>query len=619
MKHQGFMITRLALTGPKVEDAELQFRRGLNVITGPSDTGKTFAFQCIDFMLGAGKAPKSIPEARGYDSVSLDIRDYETNRDISLTRSLSGGQFKLNDEGKERVLKEKHVANDDKSASQYYLNLSDLQAKRIRKNENGETVSFSFRKMAHLSVISEEDVIKNISPILSGQRSTATEEKSAFNLLISGSDDSSIVAIPDPKEVKKRFEAKEEVLGELIAKQKLKIQELQVDADLPDLIEQLDRLEQLINECTESLNEMEESTALLEEIRSEAWARLKPVESRIDFLFELQARFSLLNDQYHSDMLRLQAIEESSIRLDEMSLEHCPVCGALSKNQDPNYQEYQTDPLSVAESCASEVSKIKGLISDLELTRGDIKREINELNSKKSHYQDELKIASLNLQDHLNTRINHAINNLNTHQERKEHILKAISQYEQLRELEKLQNDLQKESSEKREKPKFTLPDNHYLEEFAKAVQERLKAWKFPYLDRVTFDGNAYDIVISGRPRSSHGKGVRAVTHAAFTLSLLRYCLDNDLPHSGVVVIDSPLVVYRQPDADEESFSSDVKLAFYYDLSQSFLDSQVIIIENDAPPDDLVSTNSANIIQFTGTSQGRYGFIPTQRQFDKVA
>jgi hypothetical protein len=83
-------------------------------------------------------------------------------------------------------------------------------------------------------------------------------------------------------------------------------------------------------------------------------------------------------------------------------------------------------------------------------------------------------------------------------------------------------------------------------------------------------------------------------------------------------VIDSPLVVYRQPDAGEEGFSSDVKLAFYYDLSQSYQDAQVIVIENDAPPDDLDTANAVNVIRFTGTNQGRRGFIPVPSQSDKV-
>ena len=620
MTRHGFMITRLALTGPTVEAAELRFRAGLNVITGPSDTGKTFAFECIDFMLGASRPPKTIPEADGYDSVCLDIRDRQTNEEISLTRSLKGGSFKLDIGGKKKILGDKHKAENEDTASQFLLKLSNLQDKMIRKNASGQTRAFSFRHMAHLSVISEEEVIKNRSPILSGQYVKATEEKSAYTLLLSGSDDSSIVEVPDPREIKGHFEAKEEVLVGVIASTKSKIEEISIDVDLPTLNKQLGRLEHSIHECEASLNERMESAAPFEEIRHTVWGELNKIESRLGVLSELQSRFFLLYDQYQSDILRLQAIAESGARLGEMSLDRCPVCGALPEDQDKDHQECQIEPLDVARSCISEISKIKGLISDLELTQDDVKIEIDKLSSSGSQYRDELTRATQILEDYHSPRISDAINNLKMHQEQKEHLLKAISLYEQLNELEELLKDLQKETTKQKQatKPTFAGLRDHHLEAFAKAVQRRLEAWKFPNLDRVTFDKQDWDIVISGRNRSSHGKGVRAVTHAAFTLSLLRYCLDSDLPHSGVVVIDSPLVVYRQPDAGEEGFSSDVKLAFYYDLSQSYQDAQVIVIENDAPPDDLDTANAINLIRFTGTNQGRRGFIPTPSQSDKV-
>jgi hypothetical protein len=90
---------------------------------------------------------------------------------------------------------------------------------------------------------------------------------------------------------------------------------------------------------------------------------------------------------------------------------------------------------------------------------------------------------------------------------------------------------------------------------------------------------------------------------------LLTYCSTNELPHPGFVLIDSPLIVYREPDDDEGGFSRDVKDAFYRSLATDFKDTQVIIIENDVPPSDLV-TNS-KIIEFTGGEHGRKGFVPS--------
>ena len=59
----GFQIRRLTLVGRGVPDAEVTFKEGLNVVSGPSDTGKTFIVQCIDYMLGGKDMPEPIPAA----------------------------------------------------------------------------------------------------------------------------------------------------------------------------------------------------------------------------------------------------------------------------------------------------------------------------------------------------------------------------------------------------------------------------------------------------------------------------------------------------------------------------------------------------------------------------
>ena len=74
----------MALTGPGKEPAEVTFRRGLNVIAGPSDTGKSFIAQCIDYALGSGDPPKEIPEAEGYSSVALQIEANSDRRVYTL-------------------------------------------------------------------------------------------------------------------------------------------------------------------------------------------------------------------------------------------------------------------------------------------------------------------------------------------------------------------------------------------------------------------------------------------------------------------------------------------------------------------------------------------------------
>lgn len=146
-------------------------------------------------------------------------------------------------------------------------------------------------------------------------------------------------------------------------------------------------------------------------------------------------------------------------------------------------------------------------------------------------------------------------------------------------------------------------------EEFSRVMEQILRSWHFPNLERVTFNEKEHDVIISGRSRTSHGKGIRAITHAAFNLALLKYCNTKPLPHPGNVVIDSPLVVYKEPDKDE-SLDPEVKDLFYREIAVAFSSSQVIIFENDDPPMDV--SNIATVIRFTGTDHGRRGFIPSR-------
>ena len=61
------------------------------------------------------------------------------------------------------------------------------------------------------------------------------------------------------------------------------------------------------------------------------------------------------------------------------------------------------------------------------------------------------------------------------------------------------------------------------------------------------FEDSTQDIRVDGEDRKDNGKGVRAVMHAAFKVALLIYCQRNDLPHPDFLVLDTPLLTYRDP------------------------------------------------------------------------
>ena len=128
------------------------------------------------------------------------------------------------------------------------------------------------------------------------------------------------------------------------------------------------------------------------------------------------------------------------------------------------------------------------------------------------------------------------------------------------------------------------------LREFSTAMQQRLSAWGIPDADTVRYDRSEQDIVAGDQLRAAHGKGVRAILHAAFTVALLRYCLDRDIPNPGFVVLDSPLVTYRPSDSetaprtDDDATLDETVVAAFYDDIQRGGDGRIIVMENTDPP-----------------------------------
>lgn len=90
----GFYIKRLIVAGDAGEESYVKFKKGLNVITGPSDTGKSYIYQCVNYMLGGSDAPKRIKESKQYTKIYLEISTY-SNTLYTLERDFSGGDFKL--------------------------------------------------------------------------------------------------------------------------------------------------------------------------------------------------------------------------------------------------------------------------------------------------------------------------------------------------------------------------------------------------------------------------------------------------------------------------------------------------------------------------------------------
>jgi hypothetical protein len=612
----GIQLRALRATGRGKPPAEVLFGPGFNVISGASNTGKSYILQCIDFMLGGSTRPKRIDESVGYESLFLEFEDH-SHQLHQLERSLSGHGFvhRLISNGtalSEETLSEKHDPNDKQTVSGLLLGLSDAWGKRIRQSQAGKTRDVSFRDLAWLALIDEMRIISDESPVLSGQYTARTEELSLFKLLLTGVDDSSVIATESRKESKARQKAQLELLDRLIPDLETEI--AGIDKEPASIDERRKRTEEAIAARTEVLTFSQQEIAEHEKTRREAWEKTKHLERRQASTIELRRRFAFLEEHYKNDLARLQAIIEMDSYFSQLQQVRCPLCGAPADQHDPAAHDGQSsDQLeNIRQACRAEIGKINGLLRDLVGTTTQLDSELSTI----QHQYSEQALLFQSATNNILTRLSPAAKQ---HQLALTEVISVRDRLAQAAVLHVRLLGLQAERNKIasyvwKAEPKEDASDilmSQSVEAFTLKVQTLLETWKYPGLTRVTFSDEKVDLVISGKERASEGKGFRAIAYAAFMIGLFDHCVDSaaQLPHPGLVVLDSPLVTYKRRDsAPGEQISEDVTVAFYESLAKLPANKQVIVLENNDPPVNL--HGQINYTHFSRSTTGRYGFFP---------
>ena len=601
-------LRRIAFKGPN-GDSDLEFASGVNVVCGASDTGKSFLAESIDFMLG-GSELREITERAKFAEVELDlgISDGESFR---LRRATSGGNFTLIDidaEGSTRsALKQAHAHDKTDNLSGFLLEKIGLLGKRILKSRSKATTrSLSFRDLARLVIVQEGEIQQRGSPFWSGQYITKTSELATVKLLLTGIDDSAVVAVGDAGPDNTRQIA---LIDELLADLASEIED--AGADREEFIDQLGRLEISIAGRRESLNLAQRQLDDLLAQRREAFEERSSMQNRLGEIGDLLARFNLLHEHYTVDTDRLNAIRESGSLFVHIDVKPCPVCGARPEDQHLG-AACDGDVDAVVLAANSEIQKIARLLAELEGTVSDLSAEKEELS--RSITEQEARYQELNkaIQETLAPDVKGYQASFSELVEERASVLKLVDLFARREKLEARRLALQDdgESADGEEPVKGGIPDSaaHAL---SMKVSTILQAWNFPGEGHVHFDKQSMDFIIDGKQRASRGKGLRAITHAAVNIALLEYCQEKGLSHPGFVVLDSPLLAYFKPEGPEDHAlkGTDLKERFYeYLVTHHGADSQVLIIENQHPPEGLENRLVMNV--FSGNpAEGRFGLL----------
>jgi len=612
----GFQLRRLRVTGPDVADADIAFSGGLNVISGPSDTGKSYIVETIDFMLGGANPPRQIPESAGYDRAHLTLEAADGRR-FTLTRALQGGDFLLTDEAapdaEPKTLAARHSATDDDNISTFLLRLVGLDQKRLRKNANNELQNLSFRNLAHLAIVDEESIIKKTSPIFTGESTQRTMQSSVFRLLLTGLDDSGLVAVKKKVIAKAELEAQIALLDQLIGDYEVDLKEL---TDSPDeLAEQAERVEQAIQKSEATLTEERATFEAQEQARREAWIARERIEARLVEIDGLEERFGLLDQSYGSDLERLEAIAEAGQFFAVLQPHACPLCGAPPGDHHHAGLPHDGDIAALRTACAAEIEKIRQLRGELADTVAELVDERGSLKSGSERARISYDTADALVRETLAPSFMAARADHGELLEKRVDIRQAQTIVTRITALHvKRAEALTALGSAGRvtdERPGLPAAS---VQAFSSSFETLVDAWHFPHQKPVYLDESNQDMVLGNRRRGEQGKGLRAITHAAFTIGLQAAIKALGRAPIGFIVLDSPLVTFREAESEaSENLGSEQKLAvkqaFYQDLAARFAEGQAIILENE-DPDDIIRSRIVTHFFSKQVGVGRYGFFP---------
>lgn len=612
LKNYGFKINKLILRGFGKKDAELQFNEGLNVISGASNTGKSYIFQCLNYILGGKDKPKSIKESKDYKELLLEIEPYNSEK-ITVKRNLTDGKMfiydceisSINMTAPKEIINQ-HDKENPENISTILLNLCNSKVKNvIKNNKNKQTESFTYRSFAHLTMLDEHKIIEEKSPIYdNGGFVTKPKNENAFKAIISGIDE---VLCENTKkdEVKgTKIEAQLELIDEMI---------INTEYELASLQESLvgimgEEIELTVEELRHSITNKEEDLQELEKEREKIWKELQHFKSDKLYHSELCKRFELLKENYESDYERLEFIDEAEYYLNQLVEVRCPLChGEIKDLEHLNGQEMKM-ALSI------EREKIKLQLFDLISTVEDTKNKIEDIDNSINEKTDKLTDLENAIENDFKPIISDVMSKVERLLANKYKLNKIEYLNERVQEMQSSKIELiRSKGIEKVVTTEVNITNDSIYNEFCKIIGDIFEGWKYKINAEVTFDEKTMDLFINGDFKRNFGKGHCAIINSAFVIGLMLYATSIRLPHPKVVILDSPLITFKDKDKATieagEKINDEVKQSFYTYLSKINKGVQIIILDNVEPNDDIKPF--IKHYHFTGNPEiERTGFIP---------
>jgi hypothetical protein len=617
-------IRELRLTGNSKKDASISFAPGGNVIAGISDSGKSYILRCIDFVLGAEEMTKKIDEAIGYEFAYVEFINADKTNTITFKRHLNGGDVTVFDtsidnatgEGQIVLWKRQGKSQAADITSVFFPFAGIQEARLLASASTGVTNRLTIRTLLAAFLVDEGSIIAERSPIYSDTGFDNPSRKRMLSYLLTGKDDSGLIAAAKSKSAQTEARAKIGLIEDLLAPIEKRLSQGQSFGDGEHVLT-IERADEAIERLSSSLSEDRQERARLQTERSEALNAIQTAEGQILAIGELLTRYNLLNVRYESDLRRLDFVAEGSYFFEQLQDARCPLCDQPMDDEHIGHVAGRARAKAVYSSAKAEAAKINGL-------KKDLVDAVSSLEARRTAHEKELSAARGRLEN-----IDHRIDRdlapaLQATKRQLDELIRRRLELEVIRAdteqaetLKTVKAGLETSAGKRSPAPKTTL-DTFAIGKFCLEIEALLKEWSWKGQGRVTFDEKSCDIIIDGKHRQSHGKGIRAILHAAFIIGLLKYCDKNAMPHPGFVVIDSPLTTFKQnrdqPHVEtpaESKIDPGIETAFWVSIAAIPNRLQIIVFDNKEPPTNVASQLTYTWFAGPDAMDGeRRGFIP---------
>lgn len=601
----GFIIKRLTVSGEGHSPSTIDFSDRVNLIIGPSNTGKSLIMDCIDYVFGftpkSDKPSKIVDNNNGYTHIEL-VLDSD-NGSLTLKREIGSTKIEVIS-GISNIdcgfYSADHKAKKNISDILLYLIGIDTTHK-VLASQAGKTQKLTWRTILHLFLMKQKDIDRETSALLMPDQRGRTPSASALLFLLTGLDANDVKKQEDPTISKAKREAIIMYIrskkDQLIAK-KESIEKKLPNHDVQDSKRLVDSLQAEINILQEQLNEAnDKGKELLNDLYNN--------NSLLSETNTLLRNFESLNNQYKSDIRRLEfIIDGQTASIDITPHKNCPFCNNELKN--PPKKDY-------IESAVSELNNLKSHLVNLENAQSSALKK-KEIVEKKII---ELEKSKADLDDYINSSLKPKLDTFN--EELNKH-LKIMQMHFELASLKEIETEFgtdlfiqeTKEDEAINKYNIFSQFDLQLIQAFEEKLKYALEKSKIGGASSARLNMKSFDIEIDNiNKASSMGGGYCAILNALVSYSMHSFILERNGYSPNFFAIDSALT--QLSEAEYVEAINSVKQGFLEFILKQNHNRQIIMIEQkDELPfiPEHCPDKGINVIEFTrNPNSGRYGFL----------